>query len=71
MAHITDAHVSNGSVRETLNDLIAGLRTYFAKRREINTTFAELNELSDRELADLGIARYDIKRIAMDVASAK
>ena len=31
-------------------------------------TFHELNALSDRELADLGLARSDIKRVAQDAA---
>jgi uncharacterized protein YjiS (DUF1127 family) len=34
------------------------------KRAIANQTFRELNSLSDRELQDLGISRYNIQEIA-------
>jgi uncharacterized protein YjiS (DUF1127 family) len=33
-----------------------------------NESFRELNRLGDRELADIGISRSDIHRIALDAA---
>lgn len=44
---------------------IAGLWTRHALYRR---TLAELDALSDRELADIGISRYDIPAIARDTA---
>lgn len=39
------------------------------RRRAIyRTTYAELNALSDRDLKDLGIARYSIEAVAHDAA---
>jgi uncharacterized protein YjiS (DUF1127 family) len=34
------------------------------RRSRYKRTFAELSRLSDRELSDIGICRYDIPRIA-------
>ncbi len=36
----------------------------FRKWKAYRRTFDELSRLSNRELADLGISRYDIPRIA-------
>jgi len=40
--------------------ILSKIRTYHLYRK----TVRELAQLSDRELADLGIARYDISRVA-------
>jgi uncharacterized protein YjiS (DUF1127 family) len=42
-----------------------------AQRRMFGQTFRELNALTDRELADLGIHRADIRRIAAQAAYGK
>lgn len=39
---------------------------YFKRRRRIRQTMKELNSLSDRELNDVGISRYDIAHIARE-----
>ncbi|MEO0401339.1 MAG: DUF1127 domain-containing protein [Pseudomonadota bacterium] len=39
-----------------------------AARRVYLTTFAELNALSNRELADLGMHRSELKRVAWESA---
>ncbi len=44
------------------------LRTSIARRRVYNRTVAELAPLSERDLADIGIGRSDIRRIAMEEA---
>jgi len=36
----------------------------YKRWRKFNRTIAELEGLSDRDLADLGIARCDIRRLA-------
>ncbi len=40
--------------------ILSKIRAYFRYRE----TVRELSQLSDRELEDLGISRYDIDRIA-------
>ena len=37
--------------------------------KDYNSTLRELNHLSDRELADVGISRSDIPRIAWNSAT--
>lgn len=46
--------------------LLAGLRRTLAARMLVRRTRAELAVLSDRDLADLGIHRGDIGRIARE-----
>ncbi len=42
------------------------LKTRIATWKRYNRTVSELQSLSNRELADLGIARTDISRVARD-----
>ena len=46
--------------------LLSKIREYLRYRE----TVRELSQLSDRDLSDLGIARYDISRIARAAAFA-
>lgn len=41
-----------------------------AKQRVFRSTFNELNALSNRELADLGLHRSELKRVAWDSANS-
>lgn len=69
MAYVTDIRFGG----TTLADRFASLRSSMADRRErrrmYTQTFKELNALTPRELADIGIAKSDIKRIAMEAAN--
>ena len=38
--------------------------TFFARRQAYARALEELSSLTDRELADIGIARWDIKNVA-------
>ncbi len=55
----------------TVSTLAADAAARQAKRRVYKTTFSELAVLSNRELADLGIARCEIRRIATEAANAQ
>jgi uncharacterized protein YjiS (DUF1127 family) len=44
------------------------LKTRYSTWKRFNRTVSELNSLSERELADLGISRSDIRRIAREAA---
>jgi len=46
--------------------ILSKIRAYKLYRQTVN----ELSELSDRELTDLGIARFDIARVARKAAIA-
>ncbi|MEM6479227.1 MAG: DUF1127 domain-containing protein [Pseudomonadota bacterium] len=54
-------------------DLVTRIRAYaaerledFARYRDFRKTYAELQELSDRELDDLGIARANLRQISIE-----
>lgn len=53
----------------TLDTIAAELRGFFARRRLYRETLRELNGLSNRELADLGLHRSQIKRIAIEAVN--
>ena len=61
------------AVRYTAADEIGGiggylarLRQRWAEHRRYRATFAELEALSDRDLADMGLVRADIRAIARE-----
>jgi uncharacterized protein YjiS (DUF1127 family) len=56
-----------GAGRKAMNMLVAILNFLRAWRR-YNASLRELTQLGDRELADIGITRSDIPRIAWDNA---
>ena len=51
--------------------LFGGWRLWIEERRAYSRAFEELQSLSDRELADIGISRGDIAFIARDGARAR
>ena len=70
MAHASDIRVAGfdfgrfAALRETLATRFANYRTYRA-------TMNELADLSDRELADLGLARANLRAVAYEAAYRK
>jgi uncharacterized protein YjiS (DUF1127 family) len=59
-----------GDLRETsrLGALVASLGHRWATYQTYRHTCDELEMLSDRELNDIGISRWDIRRIAREAA---
>ena len=53
-----------------IGDALAALKTRFARYRAYRVTVHEMETLADRELADLGISRTEIRSIAWDAANA-
>ncbi len=51
---------------QRLNRWAAEFGAWNARRKVYRTTYNELSMLSDRELNDLGIARADIGRVALE-----
>ena len=51
-----------------LDALMIDVRARLARRRTFRRTFDELAALSDRELADLGLHRTEIRRVAYQAA---
>ena len=54
------------TLRNTAQQLVTTWRAARVRRSRYRTTFAELSGQSDRELADIGITRGDIHRIAAE-----
>jgi len=61
-------HIENGGFHpiQAINNFFSTVSDSFAQSKRFQRTFDELNSLSARELADLGISRSDITRIAYD-----
>ncbi|MBQ2259876.1 MAG: DUF1127 domain-containing protein [Loktanella sp.] len=59
------------SFAERLSGFRVTLADKLAKRKVYMTTLRELQALSNRDLADLGLSRSDIRFIAMEAAYGK
>jgi uncharacterized protein YjiS (DUF1127 family) len=68
MAHASNIPAYAASPFTGLGDLVAGMRTRYARHRAYRDTLNELMALSDRELADLDLHRATLKDIAFDAA---
>jgi uncharacterized protein YjiS (DUF1127 family) len=66
MAFITENRTATVSLADRANALFATLNEAYTRRKLFTATYNELQSLSNRELADLGIHRSMIKRIALD-----
>ena len=71
MAYAHTSHVAHGGIVERLNAAVTSLKAAFARRQVYNQIHRELEELSDRDLADLGIHRSTIHQIAIEAAYAR
>jgi uncharacterized protein YjiS (DUF1127 family) len=70
MAYATDIFTPGISLGERFNTLRQAIAEKRAQNRAYRATFDELDRLSDRELADLGIARSNIRGIAYEASLA-
>ncbi len=68
MAYLATRHAPSLSFAARLGEMKSHLTAAIKARRVYQRTFAELNGLSDRELADLGIARSNLRNIALEAA---
>lgn len=48
--------------------MFANLVRFIQEWKRYNRSLSELNRLGDRELADIGISRSDIRRVAWNAA---
>lgn len=49
--------------------LLGDVKTFMARRSLYRATLRELSMLSNRELADLGLSRSEIKRVALEASN--
>lgn len=68
MAAATHHSALDGASTTGLASLIEAAKTRFARYRMYRRTVNELSELSNRDLADLGLNRSMIRRVALQAA---
>jgi len=72
MAYVNfTARAANVSLADRFSGLLAQVKVMIARRAVYNQTVRELNVLTDRELADLGLSRFDITTVAREAAYGK
>jgi uncharacterized protein YjiS (DUF1127 family) len=54
---------------ERAKTMLVAIINFLQSWRRYNASLNELNQLGDRELADIGISRSDIPRVAWDSAN--
>lgn len=68
MAYATETRAAGGPLLQKVAEFRAFVADRFARYQVYRETMGELTNLSDRDLADLGIARGDIHRLAVEAA---
>ena len=68
MAFATEIHALNGDITHRIAATFKSAVARFACYRVYRNTVSELNELSTREMDDLGLSRSMIKRVALEAA---
>jgi uncharacterized protein YjiS (DUF1127 family) len=71
MAYTYSIRAAGTGISDRLTAAMKSVQAALVQRRMFGQTFRELNALTDRELADLGIHRADIRRIAAQAAYGK
>lgn len=71
MAYINSSRAASFSLADRISAFVAATKVQIARRAVYNQTVRELIALSDRELADLGISRVDIRSVAQEAAYGK
>jgi len=71
MAYLNVSRAANIGLSERLAHIVKSLRESMTRRRVYKETVRELSALSSRDLADLGIHRAMITRIALEAAYGK
>jgi len=71
MAYVVSNRVSGFSLVEFAANTVANVKAALARRAVYTRTLAELNALSDRDLADLGVVRAQVADLAREAAYGK
>ncbi len=68
VAQTNNVAVGGFNPLRVIDTFFSNLSASYSKSRQFRATYNELSALSARELADLGISRSDIARIAYEAA---
>lgn len=71
MAYVNSTRIAHNGFADRLNAVVAFAKTALQRRRVYAQTVRELNSLTGRELADLGISASQITSIAKEAAYGK
>lgn len=71
MAYVNSSRAASFSLADRFSGFVAQFKANLARRAVYNQTVRELVILTDRELADLGISRADIRAVAHEAAYGK
>ena len=71
MAYATELNAAQAQLTDRLSAWWSHLQEVRTQRKLFTQTVRELNELSGRELADLGITRSEIRHVAWHAAYGK
>jgi uncharacterized protein YjiS (DUF1127 family) len=68
MAYMNSTRSAQVSFFDHFAALMVGAKGLITRRRVFNQTLFELNQLSDRDLSDLGLSRANIADVAREAA---
>ena len=71
MAYVNSTRVARNGLADRFSTLTETIRTLLRQRRLYAQAVSELSNLSDRDLADLGISRLSIADVAREAAYGK
>lgn len=71
MAYVNSTRTATGGFMDRLAAVMQSVNEAVARRRLYNQTVRELDALSDRELADMGLHRSMITEIALESMRSK
>ena len=68
MAYASDTRTTSASIGDRVRELRSTLATRYAQHKVYRSTLKELESLTDRDLADLGLNRLVIQDVARKAA---
>lgn len=71
MAYVVSNRRSGISLADLFANISVNVKAALARRAIYSRTLAELNALTDRDLTDLGVSRYQIADLAREAAYGK
>lgn len=71
MAYVNTSRAASLSLADRFPGFIASVKAALARRAVYLQTVRELDALTDRELADLGLSRLEIPTLAREAAYGK
>lgn len=68
MAYLTSSSASQNALIQSIDHALERIALRIKRNRVYRQTFNELSNLSHRELADLGLDRSELRRVAQESA---